>query len=289
MALAQASGADSIARLVAEALEIEAKARELDASSKGAQAAFFYKRAAGRLEEAVASCPSHADVPALDCHRENLVMRGVYLESLGSGAAGVGAVQLEEHLGELQPELTMTLPEGPTLVPSVAALVAPMISGATAPLTGASLQLLCALDGTAELQAFTARALAAEGRRVRPGAEGAAAAFAAHWREEAAGESNGWERFRAELVASTFVELDVDPSADKMETAVRLEKEARELEAAVRLEEAAQMYAKSVAIFEFVLKHDHRMKNPKIKEMVQSRVAELQGRLDELRAKLLHT
>eukprot|EP00930_Biecheleria_cincta_P037147 TRINITY_DN25489_c0_g1_i2.p1 TRINITY_DN25489_c0_g1~~TRINITY_DN25489_c0_g1_i2.p1 ORF type:complete len:134 (-),score=31.16 TRINITY_DN25489_c0_g1_i2:418-819(-) len=87
---------------------------------------------------------------------------------------------------------------------------------------------------------------------------------------------------KEQLRKFSWVELNLGPEQDRLQVAVAMEKEARDLEAAGKAAQAIETLRQSVAVFELVYKFDPRSKNPKIKDMVGSRIEELGKLADRL-------
>ncbi|CAJ1354923.1 unnamed protein product [Effrenium voratum] len=82
---------------------------------------------------------------------------------------------------------------------------------------------------------------------------------------------------RDQLRRCPWVELKLGPGEDRLQVGAAMEREARELDAAGEAEEALEGFQRAVAVFKLVYNFDPRSKsNPKIKEMVGNRIAELE-------------
>jgi hypothetical protein len=259
--------------LASEGVELSKRATALDAEGKGPEAAYNYKVAAKKFEEAAALCPEgHPDGPSMATYGQEIAFRAVYLESLGGQPA---TLPLEDHMGELV--LTMDLSAAaPPAAENVSALLAKATSGADAAFSDEGLMLLIAMNSPAEMRVYVDRLLAKEGRRRAAGAgtdEQQAATLA---------NVNSFAAFTEAVRRAPWVELDIDPKMDKLDIAMKLQKEAGVAEQQGWPADAIDMYNKSLGVLSFVHKHDARMKNEKIKGMVGQRLQDITARVTAL-------
>lgn len=267
------------ASLVVEALRIEARAADLDRAGSSPEAVLHHRRASTKIVEAAAACPDgHPDKARLEEHATDLQLRMVYLESLG---ASPPTLPLDEHVGDLELAMDLSLARAPE--EGISGLIARTgASGSASAITEEGYQLVAALRINDEMKLFIGRILESMGRRIRPGAEaeleGVVPDFSGVRRVQSL------ERLFEALLRVPWVELVLDPSKDKLELAMDLEKDARRLEGMGLNEQAVDMYSRSVAILQFVIKHDKRMENEKVKGMVTKRFEDLQSRLGQLKA-----
>ncbi|CAE8586385.1 unnamed protein product [Polarella glacialis] len=269
--------------LAGEGLQAEAKAAELERQGLSAQAALHHLRAASKLKEAAAICPTESgDKAALEEHAADISARAVYLESLGGMPA---SLPLEDHIGELSLSLDPSAAKPPD-EEQVSALVARAgVTGAQAELSDEGFRLVKALCCQAEMQTYLRRALDSDWRQVRPDAaselEFVACAQRLAGRGGAAGGETtpieGFGQLREDLRTSCWVELKLGPGQDRLEVAVAMENEARAFEAAGKAQEAVDAYRRAVAVLNLVYSFDPRCKNPKIKDMISSRRVELES------------
>lgn len=267
------------ASLVAEALRIESRAADLDRAGSVAEALLHHRRASIKFLEAAASCPDkHPDKSKLDEHSTDIQLRMVYLESLG---ASPPTLPLDEHVGGL--ELTMDLSVARAPAEDISGLIAQTgASGGASAITEEGYQLVAALKSNDEMKVFIGRILESCGRRIRPGAEAEL--------EELVPDFSGVRQVQTlasledVLLRAPWTELILDPSKDKLELAMDLEKEARRLDGMGLKPQAVDMYSRSIAILQFVVKHDKRMQNEKVKDMITKRLEDLQSRANQLQA-----
>lgn len=260
----------------AEGIRLEKKAAEFEEAQKPKEAAFNHKVAAGKFEEAVTLLPQgHADYQALAGYAEELKSRAVYLDSLAGGPI---SLPFEDFVGDL--ELTMDVSRSSLRKPvedDVATLVAKGgTSGASAALREEGFQLVLALKSTPELRTYIDRTLACDGRRRIQGAGTDAQ------QEEILRAAPTFAALKDALRKSPWVELDIDPKMDKLDMAMKLEKEAHAVETQGNKDDAVDMYNRALAVLQFVYKHDPRTKNAKIKEMIGKRVQELEAKITGL-------
>lgn len=275
--------------LIGEALQTEARAAELESEGNIPVAVLQHKRAVAKLSEAAELWgPEHPDHQALLDHAQDITTRVVYLESRGGAPADV---PLEDHVGELL--LSMALAEAaPPEEEQVSGLVARSgISGQTAPLTEEGFLALKALRSPPEGVVYLRRILDADFRQVResPEAEQGLTAIATQLAGQGSEENlapSSLRQLRELLHKQQWVELKLGPGQDKLQIAVRLEQEARgvDLGGPARAADAAMAYRRAIAVFELMLRFDKRSENAKIKEMVTTRLKELQDRVDQIEA-----
>mmetsp|Transcript_4739 Transcript_4739/g.11126 ORF Transcript_4739/g.11126 Transcript_4739/m.11126 type:complete len:223 (+) Transcript_4739:1-669(+) len=188
------------------------------------------------------------------------------------------SMPLEDHVGELAISLDLTVAEQfrEEQVPEL--LARSGVTGTTAELTDEGLQLVLALCREEELRAFLQRVLNQDWRQVKP-EEGSQKEFASFAQGLSGGGATGttFQSLRLQLRAFPWVELKLGPGEDRLKVAVAMENEAREFEAQGNLAEALDGYNRAVAVLKLVYNFDPRSKNPKIKEMVSARMAELEG------------
>jgi len=264
--------------LVAEALRHEARAAEFDRSGSAAEAAFYHQRASAKVSEAAELIPDgHPDRPALDRFVQELSIRVVYLQSLSGSPI---TLPLEDHVGEVSLGMDISSAPPPEEEAVPALLAKGGTSGGTAPLTDGGYELVRALQSGADMQAFIRRVVAAEGRRVQRQAEAEFNSFVARY----GSDGRGLADLRGAVRLASWAELDLDPTMDKLQAAVELEKDARMLEERDRREEAADMYRRSLAVFQYVYKHDARMRSAKVKEMVAKRLEDLASCVERLQS-----
>jgi len=145
-------------RLAREASAMEGEAVQLDLQGRAAAAAEGYRRAAARLREAAAACPTgHPDSQVLGQHARAVLARAEYLEGLG----GAPAAPLEEHL--LLAQAASGSPAGCTREASSGRRPA-RVMGAAAAVGGATGLLVLGPLGGAALGAATALATTREDR-----------------------------------------------------------------------------------------------------------------------------
>lgn len=251
--------------LAAEGLRLEAKAVELERVGSNAEGAFHHRCASTKLAEAAALCPEdHPDCSALSEHAQQVSARAVYLDSLAGAPA---SLPLEDHVGEISLLMDLTSAPRPEEEDVPALIARAGTSGDTAALTQEGFQLVRALRSLSDVKAFIDRLLFAEGRKRQ---EVADISIEAVW--ESAGSLPALQEA---LRCAPWVELDVDPNMDKLDLAMKFEREAHTLETQGRKEDAKQMYSRALAVLQFVHKHDPRTKNPKIKDMIGKRLQEL--------------
>lgn len=259
--------------LASEGLKLKKKGEDLDTAGKTKEAAFNYKLAAAKLEEAAKLIPEgNVDGPALSEHAQELSFRAVYLESL-QGAPS--SLPLEDHVGDLELAMDLSTAQEPA-EEQVSALISKAVSGATAALDDSGYTLVGALESTAEMRVFVDRFLAKEGRRRVQGAGSDAQ------QDQALQKVETYAGMKDAIRRSGWVELDVDPKMDKLDMAMKYEREGHTVEDQGRIEEATDLYNRGLAVLCYVHKHDPRTKNPKIKDMVGKRVQELTAKVQSL-------
>jgi len=279
--------------LIAEAIGLEVQAATKDRLSSIAEAAEQHRLAAAKLAHALEACPrEHPDWLVLEDYTQCVSTRAVYLASLGGGPA---ALPLEDHVSEVPTELVQLAAAAPsrevvsmvcsaTLATTEAAPLIDLssVSGKSAALTEEGYRLVAALKSVEDMRCYVARVLEADWRRVGP--SGATALDDLIRRFSGIGPSGSLEVLRSDLRFAPWIELNLDPSKDRMDVAVALEKEARELDERGRYAEALQMYTRAVLVFQLLFKFDARSKNPKIKDMIGKRMEELTSRAEVLGA-----
>lgn len=279
--------------LTAEGLRLEEQAAELDAAASWVEAAKKHHRAAAKLAEAVQQCPeSHPDRPTLQTLVSEVTARAVYLESLNGATA---TMPLEEHVGPAA--LVMDLSSAPSpeeqqerqelqQQEDVSELLRKSgTSGASSPLTQEGFLLVRALRSGGEMRAFLLRLIQGGGRKLRVGAEEELERFAAPESADGAQALENLAEVQDKLRQAPWIELDVDVNEkDKLQLGVKLEKEAKAMEGQGRKEDAAQMFGRSIAAFQYVLKFDDRaLRSEKVKEGVVKKIEELEARAQALR------
>jgi len=88
-------------------------------------------------------------------------------------------------------------------------------------------------------------------------------------------------RAAAEAEAKAEAEKKAAAEKDNLAIAVKLDEEAMALQAEGRLEEAKQKFVEASLLLNYVLKSDARTKNPKIKEMISTRMADVIARAEQ--------
>eukprot|EP00930_Biecheleria_cincta_P037146 TRINITY_DN25489_c0_g1_i1.p1 TRINITY_DN25489_c0_g1~~TRINITY_DN25489_c0_g1_i1.p1 ORF type:complete len:316 (-),score=91.67 TRINITY_DN25489_c0_g1_i1:418-1338(-) len=267
--------------LAAEGAKAEEKAAELDSQGQSAQAALFHLRAASKFKEAAELCPEQSDRTALEEHAADISARAIYLESLGGMPP---SLPLEDHVGDLTLSLDLSAAEAPQGEEVSGLLARSGVTGSSAELSDEGFQIVSALKNQDEMQTFLRRLLAADWRQVRAD-DASELEFVAFVQNLAnAGEpcSGLCASIKEQLRKFSWVELNLGPEQDRLQVAVAMEKEARDLEAAGKAAQAIETLRQSVAVFELVYKFDPRSKNPKIKDMVGSRIEELGKLADRL-------
>jgi len=275
MADAPAS-AGRCAWLVLEGLRTEERAANLDRSGQSAQAALHHARAASKFKEAAESCPAdhEADRNELEGHSADIAARAVYLESLGGMPP---TMPLEDHIGELQIGLDLSAAEEPKDEKVAELLARSGVTGDSADLSDEGLQMVLALQSEVELRSFLLRILGKDWRQVK--ADDASQQELVSFAKGVSGGASAasFSSLREQLRSFPWVELKLGPGEDRLKVAVAMENEAREFESKGQLEEALDGYNRAVAVLKLVYNFDPRSKNPKIKEMVATRIAELEG------------
>lgn len=268
--------------LVGEAVRIEARAADLERSGSIAEALFHHRRATTKLSEAADACPDqHPDKALLEDHAADIQLRMVYLESLG---ATLPSLPLDEHVGTLSLTMDLSCAEAP-VVEDVADLVARSgASGSTADLTETGYQLVAALRSTADMKAFIWRLIEADGRQVRAGAESELDVLVSQF--SVVHQAHSLAHLQEAISRAVWAELVLDPKKDKLVLAMDLEKEALRFENLGLKEQAVDWYGRSSAILQFVIKHDKRMANEKVKQMVVGRSDSLQVKIAALKMQL---
>jgi len=265
---------DKCVWLVIEGQRLEAKAVELEQGGKSAEAAFQHKVAAGKLQEAGTLCPmGHPDMALLESYGEELKSRAVYLESLGQAPI---SLPLEDFVGDLEITMDLSKAQKPPEETISTLLAKGGASGASSALTEEGYQLVLALRSNAEMRIYIDRLLQAEGRRRSAGAGTDAQ------QDELVGASSTLETLKAALRRAPWVELDIDPKMDKLDLAMKFEKEAHSQESAGDTAGAIDTYNRALAVLQYVHKHDPRTKNAKIKEMIGKRLQELVNKITSL-------
>jgi len=264
------------ARLVAEGLQLEAKAAELDRAGSGAEAAFYHGRASAKLAEASELCPEgHPDRQALSDLVQDLSLRIIYLESL---AGAPSTTPLEDHVAECSVIMDLSAASDPDDHPQasiIELLIKSGVSGSTAELSDLGWRLVAALQKPAELRVFVARVLAADGRRRTENATDADV-------DKCAQAAASYAALFKALRIAPWVELDIDEKADRIDVANRYQEEGVKLETSGELQAAALLYSRAQALFAFLLNNDPRAKYPKVKEMMEQRVVALTTKVKEL-------
>jgi len=136
--------------------------------------------------------------------------------------------------------------------------------------------------------AYILRVLAADWRRTKDDTEAKKQFFLALARlsgsDGASAAPKSFVQLRNGLRCAPWVEVNMDPSVDRLRMGVALENEAKELITQCRKDMALQTYEKAIAILTLVSKYDSRVKNPNIKDMVDKRIEELRCRATVLKA-----
>lgn len=269
--------------LFAEALRLEDQAAEFDRGGKTKDALFHHQRAAMKLQEGLdASPPQHPDKVILEEYLSSIQMRMVYLESLGTSPA---TMPLEDHIDAIKLTYDVSSAKAPH-DQTVSALVAKTgVTGSTAELNDAGFQLVAALKNDEEMKVFMNRVLLGDGvaRKVQAGAEANFQALVLQCSGEKSIQSFAQMKFA--LLNAPWIELVLDPARDKLELAMALQNEAVRLETESLFLRASEMYKRSTAIIEFVLKRDPRMNNEKVKAMVTGRLEDLKRMQVDVEAK----
>jgi len=268
--------------LVQEAVRLEARGADLERSASIAEALFHHRLAITKLSEAADACPDqHPDKALLEDHAADIQLRTVYLESLG---AALPILPLDEHVGTLSLTMDLSCAEA-SVLEDVADLVARSgASGSTADLTESGYQLVAALRSTADIKAFICRLIAADGRQVRAGADSELDALANQFSD--VHQTHSLAHLQEAISRAVWVELILDPKKDKLVLAMDLQKEAERFESLGLKEQAVEMYGRSSAILQFVVKHDQRIANEKVKQMVVGRNDTLQVKIAALKMHL---
>jgi len=255
--------------LAAEGLVAEAKAMELENGDarNNEKAIFQHQRAAEKLSKAAELCPEgHPDGPCLREHASGILLRAVYLESLGGAAP---TLPIEDHVGELtlRMDLSAAPPPQEEQVPSLIARSG--TSGSNAELNEAGYKLVAALENPAEMRTFAERIVLGNRRRRAVSASDADVDWTIRM-------ASSYEGLQQAVLRATWVELDLDPKMDRIDMANKFKEEGASLEAQGQREEAAEMYRKALAVFQYAHKNDERCKKfPKVKEAIQEKIEEL--------------
>lgn len=278
--------------LAAEALRLEAQAKESDRSGRSAEAILAYKRAAAKLAAAAECCPAgHADRLAMTEHGQDLTMRAIYLESLGGRVATEPLESLLPEDEGLASRLSLDLSAPAPCDQHVASLVASAgVSGATASLSDEGLQLVAALGSGDEMRAFVRRVLGHEGLELHVGSE---PQYEFYTFTEGAAAGSGPLKHLAQLQAElTTADWVRDPAAEaraEVDAAEaekrRAAEEARAAEERARLEQTAAAAAEAAAAARKELEKDKL--NLAIALEKESKELEAQGKKPEALLKLI--
>lgn len=263
--------------LVSEGLKFEEAAAKLDCGGSSAEACIQHRRAHTKLNEAASLCPpGHADKDELQRYADEISLRIVYLESLGSASA---TLPLEDHIGEIS--LTMDLSSAEAPIESVEELLARSgASGSSSALDESGYKMVAALRSDDEMKIYIKRILAAEGRQMLTGSEAHLDAFIPDFSgtRGVADYASLWQG----LLNARWVDIILDPSKDKLEMVALISKEAQRLEETGRKEDAVKKYSNAVAILGFIISKDPRSANPRVKEMLITRQEELNASIKRL-------
>lgn len=258
--------------LVTEGMKLEDAAAALDSTGSSAEACIQHRRAHTKLNEAASLCPpGHADKNELQRYADEISLRIVYLESLGSAPA---TLSCEDHIGEISLTMDLSVAEAPD--ESIEKLLAKSgASGSSSPLDETGYKMVAALRSDEEMKIYIQRMLAADSRQMVAGSEAHLAAFVPDF-----SGTRGVQTYAAlwkGLLDARWVDIIMDPTKDKLELVSLLQKEAQRLETSGRNADALTKYSNCVAVLKFTIGKDPRAANPKVKEMLVNRQAELEA------------
>lgn len=262
--------------LASEGVGFENRAAEFDRAGQIEQALFYHKRAETKLTEAYELCPPpHPDYDNLKQFAQAILMRTFYLEALFGAPPDL---PIEDYIGEFKWHMDMTRTVAPESDDQVeAVLAASGASGESAPLSTEGLGLIRALNKPTELRVFVDRILQSDNRaRSKTCTDDDLHAFVKG--------ANDFAELQKALRRAPCVELVIN-SADRLDQARAYEEEGKRFDAEGLAAESVNMFTKSVALFQYLIKHDPRCKNAKIREVINQRVVDVSRRMEELASK----